>query len=408
MKPPWFRCVSCQQEHALAERYRCPSCGGELAIQYDLDAIRRAGTFAATWENPGSIWRRFGALLPQIDHSRIVSLGEGSTPLVESPRLAARFGLGALYFKLESSNPTGSFKDRQISIAISKAMEWGRTSFGTASSGNVGVSLAAYAARAGARAYVWVSESVAAAKRRQIEVYGARLFLTPPTTPANNALNHAFFTGMRRFCVDRGIVPMVSARPVNPFVVEGSKTIAFETVAELGRVPDRLFGPVGGGGFMGGVATGYRDLVSLGLADRVPHLEGAQMVKGHVPIDRLDDASFDPREHFRPLDGEWAWASIQESRGALSLVDPGEIRAAQADLAVSEGIFAEPQGIAGFAGLRQAAARGRLFPDEVVVCVVTGTGLKDLDAAREMIERHPAAPVPRAVRTLDESADYLT
>lgn len=401
---PWLVCESCSAEHPLAELYRCPACGGELTIQYDYAAIRRAGTFERSWALPGSMWRRFAPLLPQVDAGRVVTLGEGSTPLVEAPALADRLGVASVHLKLESCNPTGSFKDRQVSLALSKAREWGRDRFGTASSGNVGVALAAYSARAGSRAYVWVSSSTAEAKRRQIQVYGATLFLTPPSTAENNRRNHAIFTGMRDFCVEHGMVPMVSARPVNPYMVEGAKTIAFEVVAELRRVPDRFFGPVGGGGFVGGTWKGFRELVELGLADRLPRMDGAQMSKGHVPIDRLDDPSFDPAEYFRPLDGEWAWQSIQESGGSLRQIDDEATLAAQADLAVAEGIFAEPQGITAYAGLLQAARDGGLAQTDTVVCVVTGIGLKNMDAAREIIERRADGVSPRHVETLDEAS----
>lgn len=406
-RSPWLVCESCSVEHPLAELYRCPACGGELSIQYDYAAIREAGSFERTWTSPGSIWQRFAPLLPQSDPEQLVTLGEGSTPLVEAPELARRLGVASVHLKLESCNPTGSFKDRQISVALSKAREWGRDRFGTASSGNVGVALAAYAARAGCQAYVWVSSSTAEEKRRQIQVYGSTLFLTPPSTQENNPRNHAFFTGMRDFCVGHGMVPMVSARPVNPYMVEGAKTIAFEIVAELGRVPDRFFGPVGGGGFVGGTWKGFRELVELGLADRLPRMNGAQMSEGHIPIDRLDDPSFDPAQYFRPLDGEWAWQSIQESSGSLRQIDDEATLAAQADLAVTEGIFAEPQGITAYAGLLQAVRDGGLASTDAVVCVVTGIGLKNMDAAREVVERRANGVSPRHVETMGEASEEV-
>jgi threonine synthase len=407
MKSPWFRCETCQRERALEQLYRCPDCDGELSIHYDTKALRHTGVFADEWQRPGTIWDRFASLLPQEDVTRVVSLGEGSTPLVPAATLGDELGLGELYFKLESCNPTGSFKDRQVSVAISKAREWGHDKFGTASSGNVGVALAAYSARSGSRSFVWVSSSTARAKRDQIRVYGARLFLTPPSTSENSRRTQAIFDGMRRFCLEHGLVPMVSARPVNPFMVEGGKTVAFEIAASLGRAPDRVFAPVGGGGFVGGLWKGFEELLALGLIDRAPVIVGVQTVKGHVPIDRLDDPSWVGTDAFRPLDGRWAMASLLASKGALRTIDGPAVRAAQAVLATTEGIFAEPQGIGAFAGMIDAHRAGELAPGELVVCAVTGAGLKDMQAAEEIIAADSGHPPYREVEGLDDSVRYL-
>jgi len=406
MQRVWFHCEGCGEEQPAAEAYRCTGCGGELALRYDYAALRRSAAFSAHWQAAGSLWRRFAALLPQEDEARIVSLDEGSTPLVRSDRLAARFGVKALHFKLESCNPTGSFKDRQVSVGMSKARELGRDRFGTASSGNVGVALSAYAARAGARAYVWVSSSVAAAKRQQIQIYGAQLFLTPESTPENMAANYAFYTGMHAFCVSRGMVPMVSARPVNPYMIEGAKTVAFEVVASLGRVPDRYFAPVGGGGLFGSSWKGFQELVQVGLADGVPVMEGTQMVEGHVPVDRLDDPAYDSPIYYRPLDGRWAWQAMRSTGGRLRMAGTPAIRAAQADLARHGGIFAEPQGITAYAGLLQAWQEGALRASDVIVCVITGIGLKDMGAAAEICA-DPGYPQLHRVQSLDESAPFI-
>ena len=406
MKKPWFRCESCLRERAIEELYRCPDCDGELSIQYHVEGVRRAGGFAAEWRRPGSIWDRFAALLPQEDKTRVVSLGEGSTPLVPASTIGDRLGLGELHYKLESCNPTGSFKDRQVSIAISKAREWGHDRFGTASSGNVGVALAAYAARCGSHCFVWVPSSTARAKRDQIRVYGARLFLTPPSTPENSRRTQAIFDGMRDFCLDHDLVPMVSARPVNPFMIEGGKTVAFEIAASLGRAPDRVFAPVGGGGFVGGLWKGFEELFALGLIERTPAIVGVQTAKGHVPIDQLDDPTWPDQNAFRPLDGRWAMASIRASDGELRTIDGPAVRAAQGVLATAEGIFAEPQGIGAFAGLLDAHRAGAL-PGELVVCVVTGAGLKDMQAAEEIIAADAEHPPYRAVEGLDDSVRYL-
>ena len=173
-----LRCVGCGRSYRGGLRYGCDACGGELEVVYDY--ARAAAEFAATWRRPGSLWDRFRAVLPEVRDRAIVTLGEGSTPLVRARRLAERFGLRRLYLKLEYASPTGSFKDRQVSIAISKAADAGKTGYAAVSSGNVGVALAAYCARAGCDAEVWVSVDTAESKRLQISMYGAQVKLLPP------------------------------------------------------------------------------------------------------------------------------------------------------------------------------------------------------------------------------------
>ena len=332
-------------------------------------------------------FRRFAALLPLATPERAVSLGEGNTPLIRSERLARRLGLRNLHFKLESSNPTGSFKDRQVAIGLSKAREAGRARFATVSSGNVGVALAAYAARAGAHACVWVSHETPAAKLRQIEVYGAQIFLLP--SPMASGGPDAYFGAVQRlpaFCRPHGMAPMISARPANPYMVEGAKTIAYEIVRELGRAPDTVVLPAGGGGLVGGVFKGFGELASLGLAGTPPRLLAAQRGTYFAPIDDLDAPQYQSG-YYRPLDGHWAWESIRRSGGALRQVSDEAIRAAQRVLAEEEGIFAEPHGTYSVAALLEAAEEGAIDPEALVVCIISGHGLKDMEAAEEIVQR---------------------
>ena len=249
-----LRCLSCNAKLPAAEHYSCPECGGELDVQYDHDRIREDGRLAQSWRQSGPMAERFAELMPLAAPESAVSLGEGNTPLVRSHNLARRLGLRHLYFKLEGSNPTGSFKDRQVAIAISKARELGRRRFATVSSGNVGNALAAYAAHTGGRADIWVSHETAEAKRQQIEIYGAQVFLLP--SPRGDGGPGPYFSalkGLPDFCARHGLVPMISARPINPYMVEGAKAIGYEIAATLGRNPDVVFAPVGGGGLAGGV-----------------------------------------------------------------------------------------------------------------------------------------------------------
>ena len=402
MARAWLACIDCERTQPLGEVYRCPACGGELSIEYDLDDVRVRGEFGRRWAKERSFWERFAPMLPQTDLDRVITLGEGNTPLVRAHRFAAAYGLERLHFKLESSNPTGSFKDRQVAVAMSKANEWGRRRFGTASSGNVGVALAAYAARAGFESYVWASEATAASKLQQIQVYGAQLFLLPDPETAGVRSYFETYMGMGDYCSERGMVPMVSARPVNPYMVEGAKTIAYEVAAEVDEPAEIVFAPVGGGGMLAGAWKGFRELHALGLVETPPQMWGAQRGGYFAPINLLDDRTRDWSDSYQPLDGRWAWQSIETSGGQLLSVDRGEILHAQAELARLEGLFAEPQGAYAVAGLIRAASEQRLPRDASVVCVITGAGLKDMAAAAAITATSPACKVP--IRTSSLSA----
>ena len=399
----WLRCTGCERTLPLGELYRCPECGAELSLEYDFDEVRERTDFLQRWSERRPFWQRFAPVLPQDDLGRAITLGEGNTPLVRSSRFAETYGLERLFFKLESTNPTGSFKDRQIAVAISKANEWGRRRFGTASSGNVGVALAAYAARAGFESFVWVAEGTAAAKLQQIQVYGAQMFLLPDPETVGVRSYFETYLGMRAYCVERGMVPMISARPVNPYMVEGAKTIAYEVAAELAGPPDVFFAPVGGGGMLAGTWKGFMELRTLGLADSLPQMWGAQRGGYFAPIDELDDDERDWSDHYRPLDGRWAWNSIQASRGRLLHIDRAEILHAQAELARLEGLFAEPQGAYAAAGLIKAATTGMIPPGASVVCVITGAGLKDMAAAAAIVDSTRDARAPIRVTSLSDT-----
>lgn len=390
MEGPVWQCVNCGHEEDFKELYRCPRCGGELSLLYDYEWLAQRHDWQKTWGTGKTIWERFDPLLPSISSSAVVTLGEGNTPLVKSCRLGRLLGLKKLYFKLELCNPTGSFKDRQISIAFCKAFEWGHRAFGIASSGNAGVALAAYCAKAGVRANVWASQGAPTSKLHQIQIYGARLFLLPdPGVSGDITAYYTTYTRMQEFCLAHGMVPMVTARRVNPLVVEGAKTIAFEVVMQLGQVPNKVFLPIGGGGLCGGTWKGFQELYSVRLINSLPQLYGAQYSGvQHMPIDRIGDPRFDPQQFYVPLDGKWALESIQQSGGQYLGMVHERIGEAQWLLAFREGIFAEPAGAASVAALLEAVDRRLLCQDDLVVCYITGHGLKDLKAAERVNYEH--------------------
>ena len=382
-----MECLDCRRAFALAEHYSCPECGGELKLQYDHHAIRSRGEFARRWRDSGSIHTRFSELLPISCPDSVVSMGEGGTPLVRARNLSRELGLGDLFLKLECCNPTGSFKDRQVSVGISVARQFGQKKFAAISSGNVGNALAAYSARSGTRAHVWVATSTEESKRLQIGMYDPCLFEIE-TNLCDNAYDNAYEVAVRAFpayCERHRLVPMTSARSVNPFMVEGGKTIAYEICAELGRSPDVIAVPVGGGGLVGGLGEGFQDLLEIGLIDRVPRVLAGQRSDYFAAIDEVGAPGC---AGARPLDAEWAASTIRKSGGALHRLSPEEILAAQADLAGREGVFAEPRGAFAYAALAAESRSGGLERGSVAVAIVSGAGLKDMSAAAMLYAQH--------------------
>lgn len=405
-----MRCVTCGAEYPMQELYRCPRDNGELQFVFDYKSLGGDENFRRRFSSPMPMWQRFFDLLPLRDPENIVSLGEGNTALVRAKRLGDFLGISNLYLKLESTNPTGSFKDRQMTVGVSAGKEWGRHSYCTVSSGNVGNSLSAYSAMAGFRSYVWVAEDVAKPKYQQIQLYGCQLFHFPsPSAVGVEYYNH-FFNGMPDFCRANDMLPMISARPVNPYMVEGSKTISFELFEQLGqRVPDAVFSPVGGGGLYSGMWKGFRELQSLGFTQRLPAHFACQQKTYMESILTLDDPDVDHDAYAPPLDGRWALQSLRdpENAGAYLQVDDDELLEAQHLFCTMAGIFAEPAGIVSAAGLIKAARTGALDGADTVVCVITGNGLKDMPGAEKLLHDAGKYPPIRFVRSFAECETFI-
>ncbi|MDD3996924.1 MAG: pyridoxal-phosphate dependent enzyme [Sphaerochaetaceae bacterium] len=379
-------CVECGSEYEATKLFRCPKDNGELALHYDYDSLKRNKRLKDLWFSPKTLWEKYFDVLPIEDSSKIVTLGEGNTPLLASERLAKAIGVKRLYFKLECCNPTGSFKDRQMTVAVSKGNEWGDRDYATVSSGNVGNALSAYCAKKGFNANIWVSDGTAKTKYQQIQIYGSQLFLFPDPEKSGVAAYNLFFGSLQDYCLKRNIIPMISARPVNPYMIEGSKTISFEIHSQLGHVPPCVFSPIGGGGLYGGLWKGFKEMMYLGFTDTLPAQFGVQKPGYMASILTLDDPAFDSNKYATPLDGRWALQSLKEGSGSYVSVTSEEIFEAQKLLAVYEGIFAEPQGATSVAGLIQMAKAGKLDSYEEIVCIITGAGLKDMKTGESMIQ----------------------
>jgi len=328
-----------------------------------------------------------GPATPEID------LQEGSTPLVPSRNIGRALGLQNLYFKYEGLNPTGSFKDRGMVVAVAKALEAGSRVLMCASTGNTSASMAAYAARAGVRAIVVVpSGEIAMNKLSQALMYGAKVI----------ALKGTFDTALEtvRDLTSRYNVALMNS--VNPNRLEGQKTAAFEIVDVLGDAPDYLILPVGNAGNITAYWKGFREYHAAGRSTRLPRMVGAQaegaapIVNGH-PVAQPKTVASAIRIG-NPASWEGATSARDESGGMIAAVSDTEILSAQVQLASSEGLFAEPASAAPLALLFRLVREGKIAKDAITVVVLTGSGLKDPDAALKNVE--PPIELDGDARTL--------
>ncbi len=324
------------------------------------------------------VLERHADFLPLTSATPRINLGEGSTPLVRSAHIGPSVGIDNLYFKLESSNPTGSFKDRGMVVAVAKAVEEGARAILCASTGNTSASAAAYAAHCGIAAYVFLPKGGAAmGKLAQSIAYGARIIAIQGTF--DDALRLA-----REF-TDRHPVSLVNS--VNTYRIQGQKTAAFEIVDSLGDAPDNLFIPVGNAGNITAYWAGFKEYAENKLSTRLPRFLGFQAA-GSAPI-VLGEIIEDPQTIAsairigNPASWKQAVAARDESHGAIDSVTDEEIMEAYKRMAREEGIFCEPASAASVAGLLKAAATRDLRAD-TCVCVITGAGLKDPDTARTL------------------------
>jgi threonine synthase len=338
-----------------------------------------------------ALLERYRPFLPISDTTPVVSLGEGATPLVHARRLGASLGLGRLYLKIEGQNPTGSFKDRGMVLAIAKALEAGAERVICASTGNTSASAAAYAAAAGLECVVVLpAGKIAVGKLLQALVFGARVI----------AVRGNFDEALRvvRALSEQDDHPITLVNSVNPFRLEGQKTAAFEVCDDLGRAPDVLAIPVGNAGNISAYWRGFGEYRDAGHVAAVPRMWGFQaagaapLVVGH-PIDRPETVATAIRIG-NPASWTLATTARDDSAGRIDAVTDDEILGAYRELSRLEGIFCEPSSAASVAGVARAARAGELDPDALVVCVLTGNGLKDPTTAEagltvEVIEAEP-------------------
>ena len=393
-----YSCIACAEPQAVDfAGFLCPGCGGNLDITYDYAAI--AKDVAGGFRDDQNDLFRYAPLLPVRKTDTAFPLRVGRTPLYAAPRLGESLGLRNLYLKDDTVNPSASTKDRASAVVLRRAIDIGAEVVSIASTGNAGSSLACLAAALGLRAIVFVPENAPAAKLTQALSFGATVFAVRGNYDDAFDLCLAASDEFGWFNRSTGY---------NPFTREGKKTCAYEIWESLGgRVPDRIVVPAGDGNLLSGLWKGWCDLQAVGLVDRVPRIDCAQSdasaaicntvrrIRDNgetnpdwstVVIDdvrantKADSISVD-----RPRDGLAAVKGIFQSGGETVTVPDEEILAAIPEMARTTGIFAEPAAAAPWAAVKQMAGNGKVEADELVVCIVSGSGLKDIANVRKTV-----------------------
>ncbi len=402
-----LKCTICGATYGVDEvQYVCPHHGddGILDVQYDYERIAARISRESLAANPErSIWR-YKPLIAVAPDSPVPPLRVGWTPLYPAPRLAAQLGLKHLWVKDDSANPTASFKDRASAVAVVKALEAGAGIITTASTGNAAAALAGLAASVGLPAVIFVPKAAPPAKIAQHLIYGARVMLVDGT------YDDAFELTLK---VAKTFGWYNRNTAYNPYMTEGKKTAAFEICEQLSwQAPDRIFVPVGDGCIIGGIHKGLKDLMALGWIDHMPKIMGIQAAGSSALVDAWErglqgwemtpqpaDTIADSISAGLPRDRNKALAAVRETDGAYLRVTDEEILAAIPVIARNTGVFAEPAAAAAYAGLVKAVAQGLVAPDERIVVLLTGSGLKDIKSAMQTVSTPPVvAPTLEAVQ----------
>ena len=396
-----LRCIDCGAEYGLEGSVsictKCSSKGlgfGILDPVYDYDRIGRDVTVDVLEARKPSLWK-YREFMPVTYEARPVTLGEGGTPLTCASNLSGKLGMEGLYIKNETLNPTFSFKDRVFSVIITKALEDGAGEVAAVSDGNAGCAAAAYSARAGIKCRIFTPSFAVGSKLAQMSMYNAEIY---------SVSGSLIDTGMLviEACDKYGWYNITTAKLLNPYQTEGHKSLAYEISEQLKwEPPDWVITPVASGDSLGAIWKGFKEFHALGFIKKLPRMVGVQG-KGAAPL----VVAFEEGKEFHEVElpepktiadalcigmipGSWPSLSLRESDGYAVAVNDIEILDAQSLLASSEGIFVEPSSASTVAGLIKLLRQGVIARDETVVCVVTGSGLKVLDAAK----RHHRKPV---------------
>ena len=387
-----FDCLGCRAAYPPdRDLLLCPRCHNLLEARYDLARLGREVDRDAVVRRPAGVWR-WTELLPVLDPVRIVTLGEGGTPFLRSERLARACGVRELWLKSDATgNPTGSLKDRSITVSATKAVEFGYDVLSCDSTGNKASSTAAYAARAGLRSVVFCPKDTPVPKMAQAVFFGARLIRVDGHYSQINA--------MYRKLIGSGRVKWYDCGTDNPFRYEGKKTYAYEIAQELGwRAPDRVLQPAAGGMSVVKTWKGFNELRAIGWVDRLPKMTAVQAARCApiveswknglprvAPVDKQATVASALAVADPGLLGDRTLEAIRASNGAAVGVEETEIMDAVRLLA-QDGLMIEPSGAVTVAAVRRGVREGTIDRGESVVCVLTGSGFKDFDRILDLVE----------------------
>jgi threonine synthase len=393
-----LQCKECGQSYPLEALYVCDRCFGPLEVAYDFSSLEPDSARRRIQAGPPSIWR-YVDFLP-FERRPGTALDAGVTPLIRADRLAETLGLHEVWVKNDASNPTHSFKDRVVTIAVAKARELGYQVVACASTGNLANAVAAHAAAAGLDSYVFIPADLEEQKILATGVYGTNLVAVRGT-----------YDDVNRLCTELAGERDWAFVNVNvrPYYAEGSKTLGYEIAEQLGfALPDRVVVPVASGSLFTKVARGFEEWLGIGLVEgELPVMNGAQ-AEGCAPVAEAFAAGRDACRPVRPdtiakslaignpADGPYALDLARRTGGSIDAVSDEEIREGIGLLARTTGIFTETAGGVTTAVLRKLAERGDVSPGERVVLVITGEGLKTLDAVRGTFEVREIEPAPAA------------
>jgi len=397
-----LRCRECGREYAIAPIHVCEYCFGPLEVVYDYEGIKKKISRESISRGPTSVWR-YSDLLPC--EGEPVDLQAGFTPLIRAKNLGEHLGLKNLYLKNDCANPTWSFKDRVVTVAATKAREFGFKTIACASTGNLANAVSAHAARAGMEAFVFVPNDLEAGKLLGSKIYGANLVAVEGS-----------YDEVNRLCAELGDrYPWAFVNiNIRPYYSEGSKTLGYEVAEQLGwRAPDHCVVPLASGSLYGKIWKGLHEFESLGLIEEVRTRMSGCQASGCSPIitayenNTLNFRPVRPNTIARslaignPADGYYTLKIMQESGGAGAAVSDEEVVEGIRLLAESEGIFAETAGGVTVSGLKHLVKSGKVGPNETVVAFITGGGLKTQEAVENVLP--PALHVKATVASFEEA-----
>lgn len=389
-----LKCISCGKEHSLDEvKYVCSACGGNLEVIYDYNLIKKRFTQDELKENSYLDMWRYADILPVDDLKDVSPLRIGYTPLYRNKRLADEIGVGEIYIKDDTTNPSSSFKDRASAVVVKRLLETyddDKRIIATASTGNAASSLSCISASLGIKNIIFVPETAPIPKITQLLVFGANVIMV------KGSYDDAFDLCVKA-CDEFGWYNRNTG--YNPFTREGKKTAAFEICEQLEwEVPDKVFVPVGDGNIISGIWKGFLEFKKIGFIDKLPKLVAVQsensnavynaFIKNTTTIEPVSGETIcDSISVKIPRDGLAALIALKESGGFAVNVSDKEVLVAVKEFASKTGVFAEPSAAAVYAGLKKAVNEDKVDRGDSVLLLITGSGLKDIDSARKAISK---------------------